>query len=197
MVGSDLLQQNSGESNEGVYYAREDYAGFGRRLLVLVVDGAAMVAGCAVLSFLVPFVISGWYFTRFATLIVWGIATFSYLVMLKRTGVRTLGYRMAGVRIVDLHGDPPPWSRLLFRLLFLQFTIASPALDVLWMAIGPHKQALRDFLAGTYVVRSNAVPIGRGPIQLRHLFACTYSFTYPGVARQTPETRLAFAGLSA
>ena len=54
-----------------------------------------------------------------------------------------------------------------FRLILALIGTYSNVLglvDLLWITSDDHRQALRDKLARTYVVRASAQPTGRGPI---------------------------------
>ena len=79
---------------EGLYYRRQDYAGLWRRLLAAIVDAIVVAAGLLALLLIVPS--AGSLFLAFMT---WLAFSFLYLVVCKRTRVRTLGYRLAGVRL--------------------------------------------------------------------------------------------------
>ena len=83
---------------EGVYYARGDYVGILRRLVILVVDATVILVGwlstVLVLSFLVPELQ-----LRAAVFSVCPLA-WLYLTVFKPSRFRTLGFRLAGTRIV-------------------------------------------------------------------------------------------------
>jgi len=158
---------------EGVYYRREDYAGLWRRLLAAIVDAIVVVAALFALVIGTPSAAS-----VFLTFIAWLALSFLYLVVCKRTRVRTLGYRLARVRLVDIRGESPRSLRVTFRLLLTLMGGYSSALglvDFLWITGDDHKQALRDKLAHTYVIRTGAQPAGRGPIiyDVYHVLAWT------------------------
>ena len=81
--------------------------------------------------------------------------------------MRTLGYRLGRVRIVGIQGDSPSSWTVMFRLLLtLMGAYASVfgLFDLLWITADDHRQALRDKITHTYVIRANAQPAGRGPI---------------------------------
>jgi uncharacterized RDD family membrane protein YckC len=158
---------------EGVYYQRQDYAGLWRRLLAAIVDAIVAVAGLFALLIGTPSTAS-----VFLLLMVWLALFFLYLIVCKRTRVRTLGYRLARVRLVDIRGDSPRSLRVTFRLLLALMGGYSSVLglvDLLWITGDDHKQALRDKLAHTYVIRAGAQPAGRGPIvyDVYHVLAWT------------------------
>ena len=154
-----------GNLDEGVYYRRQDYAGFWRRVLVSTVDALVALAGLLGLlligNAIMP--VSG---VSLAFLI-WLLVVYLYFVVCKRSRWRTLGYRCGRVRIVDIRGNSPSSSSMTFRLILALMGTYSNVLglvDLLWISSDDHRQALRDKLAGMYVVRASAQPTGRGPI---------------------------------
>lgn len=148
---------------DGVDFAFGDRAGFGRRLLASVVDGV-------VLFFLWVVIYDVWVSLaetpgfNGATLGPAGLlAAFLYLGPLKRSRLRTLGYRVTGVRIVSLRGGRPSLLAMALRVgLYMLGNFA--AFDFLWFLVVKRRQKLSDQLVGTYVVRAGAEPVGRGRI---------------------------------
>src|SRR5690349_7319917 len=158
---------------EGVYYRHQDYAGLWRRLLAAIIDAIVAVTGLAVLAIWLPSAISA-----VVTFTIWLALAFLYLVVCKRTRVRTLGYRLTRVMLVDIRGDSPSALRVTFRLLFALMGTYSSALglvDFLWITGDDNRQTLRDKLAQTYVIRAGAQRAGRGPnvYDLYHVLAWT------------------------
>ena len=173
--------------SEGFYYRTQDYVGVWRRLLVVFVDiavvlGLIVAAGIALYTLLPE---------RFGVALQLPVAaglSFLYLVLLKRSRLRTIGYRLAGVRVVDFHGGMPSVASLTLRLTFAVFGPFNILLDLLWIPGDPHRQALRDKFAHTYVVRSQAEPAGSAPIELRPCFilGCSFLFQEVDFAVQVP-----------
>lgn len=157
----------------GVYFRRNDYAGFWRRLLIdsvdLIVTGVVCLTSFAVVWMVLP--------SAGLILASWGTACFSYFVLLKRSGVGTVGYRVGGVRIVGYDGEKPSISSLTLRLLF---GVLGPLwlVDLIWVSGDTHRQALRDKLAGTYVVSKDARPAGTGKIVYRRYDILFYNFLF-------------------
>jgi len=159
---------------EGVYYRRQDYAGLWRRLLAAIVDAFVAVAGL-IAMLLVGEAAADSVFLGFIT---WPALSFVYLVVCKRTRVRTLGYRLARVRLVDIRGESPRSLRVTFRLclaLLGGYFSSLGLVDLLWITGDDHRQALHDKLTQTYVIRTGAQPVGRGPIvyDVYHVMAWT------------------------
>jgi hypothetical protein len=78
---------------EGVYCRRQDYAGLWRRLLAASVDAFVIVTGL-IAAVLIGEALADSVFVGFMT---WLVLSLAYLVTCKRTRVRTLGYRLAGM----------------------------------------------------------------------------------------------------
>ena len=96
---------------------------------------------------------------------------------------------MESVRIVGQDGGKPGISSLTLRLLF---GVLGPLnwLDLVWLSGDTHRQALRDKLAGTYVVRKDARPAGTGKIVYRHYEILFYNFLFREVEVETTMTAL-------
>ena len=82
----------------------------------------------------------------------------------------------------------PSVASLTLRLTFAVFGPFNILLDLLWIPGDPHRQALRDKFAHTYVVRSHAEPAGSAPIKFRPCFILGWSFLFQEVdsAAQVP-----------
>jgi uncharacterized RDD family membrane protein YckC len=85
-----------------------------------------------------------------------------YLAILGRSKLGTLGYALTSVEVVDLEGKQPSIACMTFRSLFAVLGPLNAILDLLWLGGDQNRQALRDKLAGTYVIRRGAEPEGRG-----------------------------------
>jgi uncharacterized RDD family membrane protein YckC len=168
----------------GVYYRTEDYLGVTRRLLIDLIDLTAAFA----LSALV--VAAGWATGPYGehmpavTLFLCAAVWFSYFVLLKRSRFRTLGYRVAGARIVNLRGSRPSILSLFGRLLFAFVGPLNFLLDLFWLTGDANRQALRDKFAGTYVVREDASPAGAGAIAIRTYMFWGMTFLFREVKRR-------------
>jgi len=164
----------------GVFYAREDHLGLLRRCGIQLLDLAPVSAFWGLSSGMVsalggpPAVARG----LFAVL-AWG-----YLAVLKVSPLRTLGYRVCDAKLVDLHGQRASLWRATLRFLLLAINPATFIIDVLWLTGEPNRQTLRDKLAGTYVVRSRAVPIGASRIRYPTYFVSGLSVVLPEVPRE-------------
>jgi uncharacterized RDD family membrane protein YckC len=147
-----------------VYYRAEDYLGVMRRLLIDFVD-AGFAAGVSwMLTFVLAAISPSVEMSALLQLIVWTTVWTLYFVVLKGSRFRTLGYVLAGARIVNFQGERPGRLALFVRLAFVVFGPTNFMLDLFWVPSDPRGQALRDKFAHTFVVRKDAVPAGTGQI---------------------------------
>ena len=156
---------SAGSTQHGVYYAGDDYAGFWKRLLVDVVDFTVLIFTVIAITVVVPFLLPGG-LSVLPHIFFWSALAvgFVYLVLLKRSQFRTLGYMVAGIRIVNIQGQRPSIWSLTIRALFAVFGPLNVLVDILWITSDERRQALRDKFAHTYVVRDSAAPAGKGAI---------------------------------
>ena len=148
----------NGRPTQGIYYSRDDYAGFWRRLVVDLIDFTLLlVAIVTVISGAVLIVPTGE--QALPHVLFWSalVLGFAYLVLLKRSRFRTLGYLVGGIRIVSIHGDRPSIWSLTIRALFAFFGPFNFLIDVIWLTSDQSRQALRDKFAHTYVIDRKSV----------------------------------------
>lgn len=69
---------------------------------------------------------------------------------------QTPGMRVFGIRVIDAYGDPPSIARVAARATGVVAAIATLGLGFLWIAFDREKRGLADWVAGTYVVRSES-----------------------------------------
>lgn len=178
----------SSSRDEGVYYRGEDYAGLWRRVLVSTVDAVVGLAGLLGLMLIGDAILSASGVAL--AFVTWLGLSYVYFVVCKRSRARTLGYRLGRVRIVSIHGESPSSWRVTFRLLFTLMGGYSNGLgliDLFWITGDDDRQALRDKLAHTYVVKVSAKPIGRGPISYDVYHVLAWTLLLPGVRRTSDK----------
>lgn len=180
-----LQPQRDRSLGDGVYFAADDYIGAGRRLLMVCVDAVVLGVMVWVLSS-VWFYLFGNY-ELFAGGVV--LAMWLYLVPLKRSGFRTIGYRVIGAKLVNLKGARPAlWLLTLRSLLWLfGFSPVTLMLEFLWCRVDDDRQSLRDRITNTCLVKHHATPIGTGEVHTAYYFSCGYMFAYSHVVHQKSE----------
>ncbi len=148
----------------GVVYRREDCAGFFRRCLVTGTDAFVLLAAAALsiplgaLWFVFDPQLRGFGPLFF---LLWAIFAYVYLAILGPTELGTLGFILAGVKIVDLKGEQPSFLRMTLRFFLLGFALLGVIyilLDLLWLGADGCRQTLLDKATGTYLVRKQAEP---------------------------------------
>ena len=162
----------------GVYYASDDYIGIVRRIVVYAVDGFVLLCLLTLFVALAMDHLEEW-IPLWCLLIVWG-----YVVVLKPSRLRTVGYRVVGCRIVNLKGERPSIFRMTMRSMLWIIGPFNLLLDLGWCAADDDRQTLRDRYAGTCVIREGAVPLGTGEIHLTRFSALGYALAYPVVVHR-------------
>jgi uncharacterized RDD family membrane protein YckC len=173
------LQRNS--LGEGFLFRPNDYVGFGPRMAIFIIDSL-------VILFILGLLAIGWRFLFGPKVggygFLWLIVIWTYVVALKRSKFRTLGYRCLRCKLVTLQGQPPTMLMLTVReFLWILFFPSHFFLDFIWCGIDQDRQTLRDCYTSMQVLRNDAVPIGSGQIHLTHFFALGFAFNYPRVSR--------------
>jgi len=128
-------------SADGVYFRRDDYASFWLRLLVDVIDFLVFGTVCLALAVSVLLV-----FRHTRTILNLTFATcsalaFCYFVVLKRSTVGTLGFRIGKVKVVGIDGRRADWFGLIVRLLFGVLGPLNWLMDLLWLSGDTHRQS--------------------------------------------------------
>jgi uncharacterized RDD family membrane protein YckC len=159
----------------GVYFRREDYAPLWLRILIDIID--LLVAGTICVALAVALYSLS---LERVTPAAWVLGIFSYFVLLKRSNIGTVGYRVGRVRAVGIDGNPPSLLALTMRLLFGVLGPINWLLDLGWLSNDAHRQALRDKFAQTYVIKRNAQPAGTGKLVYRYSEICFINWLFPG-----------------
>ncbi|MEJ2156269.1 MAG: RDD family protein [Desulfobacteraceae bacterium] len=153
------------EENIGVIYEKKDYAGFLKRVVIAMIDIVVIAAVSACGSYFVDSFFSfeeTHHKFNFIFIVAFSI---TYLAILKRSKFRTVGYLLARVKIVDLKGERPSVFKMILRELLILLGPFELFTDIVWLTSEATKQTLRDKYVGTYVIRQNAIPVGKGRLQ--------------------------------
>lgn len=176
---------------DGVYFSKTDYIGPSRRIVIVCIDTIVLLMmGWGLSSAWVR--VLGQEDGLISALVV---MTWLYLVPLKRSAWRTVGYQMTGAKLVNLQGARPAlWLLTLRSLLWMFFFIPFNFLmDVLWCSVDDDRQSIRDRITNTCLVKNRAIPIGNGEVHIAYYFVLGYMFTYSHVVHPDP-TRPVSAG---
>ena len=175
----------------GAYYHLEEYAGFTRRIAVLVIDSVVLLASGIPLWIAIwttSWIVAPSYDPSGIFFLAWVAVVWAYLVPLKRSRFRTVAYLLLGLKIVTTKGERPSLFTMTFRMLMWLFGPFNLLLDLIWLGADTEGQSLRDCYAGTYVLRNSAEPIGFAPVHLTRYVGAGLSLAYPRVCR--PETEI-------
>jgi len=168
-----------------VYYDIHDCAGFWTRAASLVVDLVAI----ALITIFFLWVLSTVGLVSMdvdptpRTLALLCVPAYVYLTVLKRSSVRTPGYWLTGLRIVDLKGRPPSMFTMSLRLAWWLLGPINPILDFLYLSEDEQRQTIRDKLMGTLVVKVAAHPAGHGAKTYDRAGFMGLMLTFPTVQR--------------
>src|SRR5260370_1924646 len=95
------------ETADAPYFSRDSYAGFWLRLLVDCIDILVVTVVWLAVLFVLLQAFPSAETALNATLAAYAIIAFSYFVVLKRSRIGTVCYRLGGVRLVGIHGGLP------------------------------------------------------------------------------------------
>ncbi len=187
-------------TKNGVYYKIEDYGSLLRRFLAIAVDLVVLILLALVIAWIWSFFAEapdldpaleyGWLSMAFITPgYFWCCLLISYIYMtvVKASKLRTVGYRITGLRVVNLHGVRPSIFQMTWRFILLAFGPIDLIVDLIWLGGDDNRQTIRDKIAATYVVRPDAIPIGAGAITRRSYFLLSWSFIFQEVKRNRIE----------
>jgi hypothetical protein len=94
-----------------------------------------------------------------------GLAAFAlYHIGLKSDRGTTPGYRIMGIKLVSMDGSAVTLRRVAIRQICSLLSAFPCWLGFLWIAFDPNRQAWHDKIAGTYVVRKDATPVGKANV---------------------------------
>jgi uncharacterized RDD family membrane protein YckC len=184
MLKPNPICSQSGELR-AVIYSDSDYAGFWRRMLVCLVDGSVFLFSMSIVSVVGKFLPLPGPVRALMLLSAIIVLPLAYFVSLKGAGRRTLGYWIAGVQLVDVYGGHVSYWTLMKRSAWGIFTfIVIPPFflgDAYFMFLDKHRQTLRDRLAHTYVVRTDAKPKGFAKVVRQPCQMLCLSFVFEGL----------------
>lgn len=179
-------RQRDRSLGDGVYFAAEDYIGLGPRIIIVFVDTVVLVLIVWVLLLLWLYLVGDDGDGMFAGVV--AFAGWLYLVPLKRSVFRTIGYQLMGVKLVNLQGQRPSLLLLTLRSLLWIYCCAPVTFlfEFLWCTVDSDRQSIRDRIANTCLVKNNATPIGTGEVHLAYYFSLGYMLTYSHVVHPKP-----------
>jgi uncharacterized RDD family membrane protein YckC len=144
--------QDSGPAYD--VYDRHDYAGYWRRAAADFLDGLILAIPVAMIS-LINETVGG----------LLGLAAFAlYHIGLKSDRGTTPGYKLVGIKLVSMDGAAVTLRQVAIRQISSLLSAFPFGLGFLWIAFDPNRQAWHDKIAGTYVVRKDAIRVGKSHV---------------------------------
>lgn len=187
----------SAKKEYGVYFRTEDYGSLFRRFVVIGVDSFVLAVAVVIISVIWAFIIEEPYLPLAseygghspvgfgpAYFIVCTVVCWLYLAVAKRSELRTVGYRMTGLQIVDLQGNRPSLVKMTWRFLLLLFGPFNLIIDIFWLGGDENRQTLRDKLSKTYVVKYKSRPLASGAIEYADYYFLALSIVFAEVKRE-------------
>lgn len=178
------IDEGARVASEYVIYSADSYAGFFRRLVAIVVDVFLFLPIATVLIMAVRWLCWAIWTAPLSPLweliLIWTMG-YLYMTAIKRSRFTTVGYRVAGIRIVDLKGQRPSMLRMTARLVIWVSGPVHPLVDLLFVSNDEQRRAIRDMLVGTCVIRKGALPTGSGRLLSGRLGFMGLMFVYPVV----------------
>jgi len=124
------------------------YAGFGRRLIAVILDAIILSIPAVCFAFASSSGKSGGSGSNVLFTII-----YEALLIALWNG-QTIGKLAMGIRVVTADGTPVPVGRAFARAGMKLVSLAALGLGYLWMLWDPHKQTWHDKVAKTYVVKA-------------------------------------------
>ena len=131
-------------------YVRTQYGGYWKRGIANLIDCLLLGIVFAIVSFS----------SNILTAVVEMVIFLAYMIGLKFAFGATVGYRLLGMKLVSINGANPTVQQIAIRLVAAFFSALALGLGFLWIALDKNKQAWHDKIAGTYVIRPKATPVG-------------------------------------
>lgn len=169
----------------GVIYRKSDYPGILIRVLIDIIDFAAILITAAVF-FLTVF--SGVEDDLAIGRILFGffVLGFGYLGPWKASGIPTLGYLICRVKIVNSKGDRVSIWQATGRALLLFFGPMNYLFDLFWLYGETPRQAFRDKLSGTFLISKSAIVESEGKVVRKVLHVMGYRAQVEDIQRVGP-----------
>ena len=140
----------TGEGLRCDLYNLHDYAGYWKRSVADLIDGLILSIALALFSLLGPDLAGILGLVLLAT----------YHVGFKGARGNTPGYRILRIRIVSIDGAAVSINQIAVRQISAVISALACGLGFIWIAFDPNKQSWHDKIAGTYVIKTEAQPVG-------------------------------------
>ncbi len=161
MNESYLDKSESITETERVIYNRQDYCGFWRRFAANFLDGLVLGMAYNVVNKILHVIatLSGTTYLGFSEWMLCTIIFWVYMIWFKGYKGATPGYYALGIKIISISGAQVSVKQILIRIISSFFSAIPFGLGYIWIIIDADRQAWHDKIAGTYVIKSGAMPV--------------------------------------
>jgi len=197
-----------------VYFRDEDYAGLGRRIAAFILDHVVLLVLFTIMfvATILPYPpdvmnrmraaenavertqIQQEYFRLPAvqarvggSMRMWVVLCAFYYIALRRLRGGTLGYRLAGIRLVDVTGQAPGLKVLVKRFVLGAIFTAPLGASYYLCLKDERRQSLHDRWCNTWLVRKRAEPAGPAALVHRMQLVMTWAVRYDGLEPAPPS----------
>ncbi|ODS33390.1 MAG: hypothetical protein SCARUB_01499 [Candidatus Scalindua rubra] len=152
---------------ECTVYIRKDYGGFWRRIFADSIDAIPLGLAWGAVTEIFKRIIEIYKYSAMTDLFIVSIIILildiviflAYMVGFKVFMGETPGYWSLGIKTVAINGAAVTVKQIVIRAISSFFSLLAFGLGFFWITIDKNKQAWQDKIAGTYVVRSRAMPV--------------------------------------
>ena len=161
MEGFDIKKSESVTDAEHVKYNRHDYCGFWRRFAASFLDGTILGAAYKLVNTVLLAIASltGTAYPGFSDWMLCTILFWTYMIWFKGFKGATPGYNIFGIRIISINGMQVSIKQIIVRVISSFFSAIPLGLGYIWIAVDENRQAWHDKIAGTYVIKANAISV--------------------------------------
>ena len=164
----------------GVVYKDEDYAGFIRRIFIMVLDLAIALLVIGIGFWLDDLLheSSEYYdssYCFYASLFV----VYLYLTLLKSSRFGSIGQRLTNTKIETIYGKRPKQGRMTLRLLYWVLGPFNFLTDLVFMLAIKERRSIRDCFCNTIVVSRDAEAVdSHAPVRVTRIYALGLNLMY-------------------
>ncbi len=161
MNESYLDKSEAVTETERVTYRRQDYCGFWRRFAANSLDGIILGIIFRAINEILRAIasLSGTAYPGFSEWMLCTIIFWTYTIWFKGYRGATPGYYILGIKLISINGTHVSVKQILIRIISSFFSAIPFGLGYIWITIDADRQAWHDKIAGTYVIRSGAIPV--------------------------------------
>lgn len=160
----------------GVVFKEEDYAGFWRRLIILIVDLFVVIVITTPCYLADSYRYEEYYSDNELVFFYVGMfLSYLYLTVLKASKIGSIGQIVTGTEILTIRGRRPNIFLMTYRLLFWLVGPVNFIADLAFIYMNKEKRTLRDGLCNTIVLKRSADPISN-TAEIRNIRVMVFGF---------------------